>query len=156
VWAGATCFEACERYVPQGEGGQVMPVIVQVCAVIVTISMLVLAIAVVRMAGRVSKVTDDTRLWLEEMRQVTGEAKEVVASAREMLKPVQRVVDRFERLGTRTAAVSAALLEEVEAPVRRAVALVRGVKRGTAYFVDRIGNRFRPGRAATDGGNRYE
>jgi uncharacterized protein YoxC len=149
-------FHGRERYVPQGEGGQAMPVLVQVCAVIVTISMLVLAVAVVRMAGRVSKVTDETRLWLEEMRQVAGEAKQVVASAREMLKPVQRVIDRFERLGTRTAAVSAAILEEVEAPVRTAVALVRGVKRGTALFVERLGNRFKPGRAATDGGIRYE
>lgn len=133
-----------------------MPVIVQVCAVVVTIAVLVEAAALVRMAGRISKLTDDARLWIEEMQQVTAEARQVVASSRDMLKPVQRVIDTFERLGTRTAAVSAAFLGEVEAPVRTAVALVRGVKRGTALFVEHLGNRFKPGRAATDGGNRYE
>lgn len=133
-----------------------MPVIVQVCAVVVTIAVVVEAVALVRMAGRISKLTDDARLWIEHMQQVASEAQEVLASARGMLKPVQRVVDRFENLGTRTAAVSAAILEEVEGPVRTAVALVRGVKRGTALFVERLGNRFKPGRAATNGGIRYE
>jgi hypothetical protein len=114
------------------------------------------AVALVRMAGRISKLTDDARLWIEHMQQVASEAQEVLASARGMLKPVQRVIDRFENLGTRTAAVSAAILEEVEGPVRTAVALVRGVKRGTALFVERLGNRFKPGRAATNGGIRYE
>jgi hypothetical protein len=133
-----------------------MPVIVQVCAVVVTIAVVIEAAALVRMAGRISKVTDDARLWIEQMQQVTAEARQVVASSREMLKPVQRVIDRFEHLGARTAAVSAAFLGEVEAPVRTAVALVRGVKRGTALFVERLGNRFKPGRAATNGGIRYE
>jgi hypothetical protein len=133
-----------------------MPVIVQVCAVVVTIAVVIEAAALVRMAGRISKLTEDARLWIEQMQQVTAEARQVVASSREMLKPVQRVLDRFERLGTRTAAVSAAILEEVEAPVRTAVALVRGVKRGTALFVEYLGNRFKPGRAATNGGIRYE
>lgn len=133
-----------------------MPVIVQVCAVVVTIAVVIEAAALVRMAGRISKLTEDAGLWIEQMQQVTAEARQVVASSREMLKPVQRVIDRFERLGARTAAVSAAFLGEVEAPVRTAVALVRGVKRGTALFVERLGNRFKPGRAATNGGIRYE
>jgi uncharacterized protein YoxC len=135
---------------------QAMPVIVQVCVVIVTIAVVALVIALVRMADRLSKVTEDIRICLVEVREVTGEAKSVVATAREVLQPVRRVVDRFERLGTRTAAVSSAFLEEVEAPVRTAVALMRGVKTGTALFMERLGSRFRPGRVATDGGYRYE
>jgi DNA integrity scanning protein DisA with diadenylate cyclase activity len=122
---------------------QAMPVIVQVCVVIVTIAVVALVIALVRMADRLSKVTEDIRICLVEVREVTGE-------------PVRRVVDRFERLGTRTAAVSSAFLEEVEAPVRTAVALMRGVKTGTALFMERLGSRFRPGRVATDGGYQYE
>ena len=133
-----------------------MPVIVQVCAVIVTIAVVALSIAVIRMAGRVSKLSEDAALWLVHVRQVTGEAQEVVASARSMLQPLQRVVDRFERLGSRTAALSSAFLAEVEAPVRIAVALARGLRTGTALFMERLQGRFRPGRAATDGGIRYE
>ena len=133
-----------------------MPVIVEVCAVIVTIAMVALAVSVIRMAGRMSKLTEDARLMFVQARQVAGEAQEVVASMRSMLKPVQRVVDRFERLGTRTAALSSVFLEEVEGPARMAVALVRGVKTGTALFMERLNSRFKPGRAATDGGVRYE
>jgi len=33
---------------------------------------------------------------------------------------------------------------------------MRGVKTGTALFMERLGSRFRPGRVATDGGYRYE
>jgi len=113
-------------------------------------------VGLVRMAGRLSKLAEDIRTCLVEVREVTGEARGVVAKAREMLQPVQRMIDRFERIGTRTAAVSSAFLEEVEAPVRTAVAIVRGVKTGTAQFMERLGSRFRPGRAATDGGYRYE
>ena len=133
-----------------------MPVIVEVCAVIVTIAVVALAVSVIRMAGRMSKLTDDASLWLVQARQVTGEAQEVVASVRSMLKPVQRVVDGFERLGTRTAALSSVFLEEVEGPVRTVVGLVRGVRTGTALFMERLNSRFKPGRAATDGGMRYE
>jgi hypothetical protein len=133
-----------------------MPVLVQVCVVIVTIAVVTLAGSVVRMASRVSKLTDDAHLLLVQVRQVTGEAQEVVASTRSMLKPVQRVLDRFERLGTRTAALSSVFLDEVEGPVRTAAALVRGMKTGTALFMERLSGRFKPGRAATDGGVHYE
>ena len=103
-----------------------MPVIVQVCVVIVTIAIIALVVGLVRMAGRLSKLAEDIRTCLVEVREVTGEARGVVAKAREMLQPVQRMIDRFERIGTRTAAVSSAFLEEVEAPVRTAIAIVRG------------------------------
>jgi uncharacterized protein YoxC len=127
-----------------------------ICAVIVTIAVVVTAVSVVRLSKRLSNVSEEIQLWLVQMRQVTGETREVMTSLRGIVQPVQRVVDRFEQLGEATARMTASLLEEVEAPVRTVVALTRGVRTGTSQFLGRLTSRFRHGRAATDGGIRYE
>jgi len=127
-----------------------------ICAVIVTIAVVVTAVSVIRLSKRLTNVSEEVQLWLVQMRQVTGETREVVTSLRGIVQPVQRVVDRFEQLGEATARMSASLLEEVEAPVRTVVALTRGVRTGTSQFLGRLTSRFRHGRAATDGGIRYE
>ena len=133
-----------------------MPVLIQICAVIVTIAVSTIAVSMLRFSARVSQLSEDIRLWLVQVRQVTGEAQEAIATVREIVQPVRRVVDRFERLGERTASLSSQLLDEVEAPIRTAVAVARGVRTGTAQFIERLTSRFKHGRPATDGGVRYE
>ncbi|HET9251699.1 MAG TPA: hypothetical protein VFP58_06240 [Candidatus Eisenbacteria bacterium] len=122
-----------------------------------------IAVSVVRLSQRLTRVSEEMQLWLVQVRQVTGEAREVVSSLRGVAQPVQRAVDRFGKvgerfaqLGERTVRMSALLLEEVEAPVRNVVAITRGVRTGTAQFLERLTSRFRHGRPATDGGIRYE
>ena len=69
---------------------------------------------------------------------------------------IRRVVDRFEALGERTADLSAAVLGEVEPPLRTAVAVARGMRSVTAYFLERLSHRFTHGRSATNGGSDSE
>ena len=127
-----------------------------ICAVIVTISVVATAVSVVRLSMRLTRVCGELQLWLVQVRQVTGETREVVSSLRGVVQPVQGVVDRFAQLGERTVRMSASLLEEVEGPVRTAVAISRGVRAGASQFLGRLSSRFRHGRPATDGGIRYE
>lgn len=127
-----------------------------ICAVIVTIAAVTIAVSFVRLSKRLTKVSEEAQLWLVQVQQVTGETRDVLASLRGVVQPVQRVMDRFEQLGERTARMSASLLEEVEGPVRTFVAITRGVRTGTSQFLGRLNSRFRHGRAATDGGIRYE
>ena len=47
----------------------------------------------------------------------------------------------FGDLGVRLARMSSALLDEVELPVRNALAVARGVRSGTAFFVNRLTQR---------------
>ena len=65
---------------------------------------------------------------------------------------VRAVADRFEILGERTANLSAAVLGEIEGPVHTAVAVARGLRSVTAYFLERLSHRATPGRPTTNGG----
>ena len=136
-----------------------MPLLLEICFVIVTIAVVTIAIATVRALSRLGKTTEqinslslEVREWVGQLKHVTSGAEDLVVSARELVTPMRRVVGRFEAIGDRTAQLSDALLEEVERPLRTAVAVARGVRTGTAYFVERITNRFHRGRAATNGG----
>ena len=136
-----------------------MPLLLEICFVIVTIAVVAIAIAIVRALSRVGKttekineLTDEARGWITQLKQVTSGGEELVISVKEVVPPVRRVVDRFEAIGERTAQLSDAILEEVERPVMTAVAVARGVRTGTAHFLERITNRFHRGRAATNGG----
>lgn len=136
-----------------------MPLLLEICFVIVTIAVLAIAIAIVRAVSRLGKTTEqidalalEVREWVRQVKHVTSGAEDLVTSVREIVPPIRRVVGRFEAIGDRTAQLSDALLEEVERPVRTAVAVARGVRTGTAHFLERITNRFHRGRAATNGG----
>jgi uncharacterized protein YoxC len=136
-----------------------MPLLLEICFVIVTIAVVAIAIATVRALSRVGKttekvneLTEELRDWVTQLKHVTSGADELVGSIKEVVPPVRRVVDRFEAIGARTAQLSDVILEEVERPVLTAVAVARGVRAGTAYFFERITNRFHRGRAATNGG----
>jgi uncharacterized protein YoxC len=136
-----------------------MPLLLEICFVIVTIAVGAIAVATVRALGRLGKTTEqielltqEVREWVGQLKQVTRGAEELVTSARDVVTPVRRIVDRFEAIGDRTARLSDAILEEVARPVMTAVAVARGVRSGTAHFLERITNRFHRGRAATNGG----
>jgi uncharacterized protein YoxC len=136
-----------------------MPLLLEICFVIVTIAVVAIAVAFVRALGRLGKTTEqielltqEVREWVGQLKQVTRGAEELVISAKDVVTPVRRIVDRFEAIGDRTARLSDAILEEVARPVMTAVAVARGVRSGTAHFLERITNRFHRGRAATNGG----
>jgi uncharacterized protein YoxC len=136
-----------------------MPLLLEICFVIVTIAVVAIAIAIIRALSRLGKITEqidglalEVREWVGQLKHVTSGAEDLVTSVREIVPPIRRVVGRFEAIGDRTAQLSGALLEEVERPLRTAVAVARGVRTGTAHFLERITNRFHRGRAATNGG----
>src|SRR5204862_8178249 len=119
----------------------------QICAVIVTIAVVAIAAATIRSSNRlvkaleeVSRLAVDLQQWMVQARQVTDNAQEVLGSIRDAVDPVKRMTERFENLGDRAVRLSEAVLDEVETPVRAAVAFTRGVRTGTAYFFDRLSN----------------
>jgi uncharacterized protein YoxC len=137
--------------------------LVQICVVLVTLAVVAIAVATVRAMVRAEKAVDrfaqltrEIQQWVVQANEFTREARETVASLRETIAPIRRVADRFEVLGERTADLSAAVLEEVEPPLRAAVAVARGMRSVTASFLERWSNRFTHGRAATNGGSDSE
>jgi len=140
-----------------------MSLLAQVCLVVVTLAAVAVAVAVLRALSRVEKASEQlTRMseefqhWVTGAHDLTREAREVLVSARGIVTPLRRVADRFELLGDRTASLSAAVLGEIEPPVRTAVAAVRGIKSVTAFFMEQLVHRFSPGRTATPEGIPHE
>ena len=141
-----------------------MPALVQVCIVIVTIGLLAIALLTVRMmtrffnqaAGNLTQLTLAVRDSAAQVDLVSRETRALVASLRDCVPPVQRVVDRFEAVGQRTADLSSVLLEEFEGPVFTAAAVARGVRSGADCLLKRLMNRFNHRQSQIRGGNDHE
>ena len=141
-----------------------MPALVQICIVIVTIGLLAIAVLTVRMmarffnqaAGNLSQLTHAVRQSAAEVDLVSRETRALVASLRECVPPVQRVVDRFEAVGQRTADLSSVLLEGFERPVFTAAAVARGLRSGADHLLNRLLNRFGHRQSQNHGGHDHE
>jgi len=141
-----------------------MPALLQVWIVIATVALLGIAMMTARMMARhISKAADDlSRLTVavsesvERINQVSHEAQELVGSIRECVPPLRRVVNRFETIGTRTADISSALLEEVAHPVFAATAVSRGVRTGAGYLLKQVIHRFTHRRSSINGDHDHE
>jgi uncharacterized protein YoxC len=141
-----------------------MPALIQICVVIVTIGLLAIALLALRMVTRaINKAADDISQLTLAVREsvaqfdvVTHEAQALVASLRDCVPPVQRVLDRFEDVGQRTADLSSAVLEELELPVFTAAAVARGVRSGADHLLRRLIHRFAHRHTPIYGGNDHE
>jgi len=137
--------------------------LVEICVVVASLAVVAIAVATVRTMYRVEKAMDqasrltaEIQQWVSQVGELTHEARETLGSVRGVIEPIRRVVDRFETLSEQTADLSAAVLAEVEPPLRTAVAVARGVKSVTAYFLERLSHRFTHGRSAANGGSNSE
>ena len=131
-----------------------MPVILQICAAVITVTIVILGIVAMRTmvrferaADSFSKTAEEVRGTISDVKDVTHEMREVVSAWRDAVTPVSGVAHRIAELGNRATALTSSLVEEVEVPVRRAVALSSGIRRGTSYFLDRVMERL--GRRST-------
>ena len=141
-----------------------MPLLIQGCIVVATIGLLALALlsarAVIRFLDRaaadLSQLTFAVRESATQIDLAGRETRALVASLRDCVPPVQRVMDRFEVVGQRTADLSSAVLEEFEGPVFTAAAVAHGVKSGADHFVKRLMHRFDQHQSPIPGGNHDE
>jgi hypothetical protein len=141
-----------------------MPLLVQGCMVVVTIGLLALAFltarAVTRFFNRAeadfSQLTFAVRESAMQIDLAGRETRALVASLRDCVPPVQRVMDRFEEVGQRTADLSSVILEEFGGPVFTAAAAAHGVRSGTDHFLKRLMHRFDHHHSQFPGGNNHE
>jgi len=117
-----------------------MPVIVQVCVVIVTIAIVTLAVNAFRLMNsmnatiaKVDELVAGFRGTPERIRDVLNTVEEVASSARSMVAGVKDVV------GYATD-ISASVIDEVAKPVLGAVAVLRGLRTGTRFLLERLTN----------------
>jgi uncharacterized protein YoxC len=136
-----------------------MPVLLQICLVIVTIAVAAIAIVTVRAMKRfetaaheLTETLQSVQTLVPDVQKLTAEAHEIVASVGSVVPRFRAVAERFEDVGERTARLSSDLLEQVEAPLHTAVAIARGMRRGTGSLFDKLMHRFAHQRSRANGG----
>jgi len=135
-----------------------MSTLLQVCFVIVTMAVAAIAVAVIMVMQQFRKasyefarLSEEGRELIDRLDLVARDAGEIVGTFREVAPRVRRVVEHIEAIGERTVNLSDAVIQEVEAPLRTAIAVARGVRFGTRQLVEYWMERFTH-RAAGNGG----
>ena len=116
----------------------------RVIIVVFTAGFLAMVVAVVRALGRFSKaaeiITEPTGAvaqLVENAAHTSTEARELVVKLDAVAENVAYVAERFRSLGDRAFTVSAAILDEIEPPFRKAVIVARGIRAGAELLADR-------------------
>jgi len=137
-----------------------MPLLLTICVVIVTVAQAAIAVVAIRALSRFNRVTLELEQSAHAFRGCAAQAKsasreveEFVVSLHEVVPPIRRAAEAFGEVGERAAELGSAVLNEVEAPVRRTMDLFRGVQAGAGYFLSRLAHN---GHAAKNGGNSDE
>lgn len=115
-----------------------MPLSVQLSIVAAAAAFVVLAIAATRALLRLDRAID-------QITKATAEMREVIVSFRDLAPRVRRVIEHFEQLGDRVVGLSTSVLNEIERPVRTALAIVRGFRTGTSGLMQKLSRRFNNG-----------
>ena len=137
-----------------------MSLLLAVCLVVATMAQIAIAIVAMSALSRFRRATaeleESARVFRDcatQMESAGREVEEFVISLRDVVPPVRRAAEAFGRVGERAADLGSAVLDEVEAPVRRTMDLFRGVQAGAGFFLDRLVHN---GHAAKTGGNSDE
>jgi uncharacterized protein YoxC len=119
-----------------------MSVVLVICMLAVTLSLVAIAVVTVRAMARferaaeeLAKTAEAVRSSVERAEVVTREAEGLAAALRAVVPHVRRTAERFEAIGERTARLSAVVLDEVETPIRTALAMATGVRSGARALI---------------------
>jgi uncharacterized protein YoxC len=112
----------------------------QVIIVVATIALLAIAVAIVRALGRFAKAADYLSEPTGAVAKFVENASRTSTETRELVARLDTVAEKFSDLSDRVFKLSSAALDEVEPPVRQAVAVARGIRAGAELLMDRWGS----------------
>lgn len=131
-----------------------MSTLVQVCLVLIAVVQVVLVVSIVialkrlgRTADHLDAAVDPLKNLLIDSKATAGEVRELVTTLKEVSASVLGITERFGALSDRAAAVSSAVLDQVEPPVRKVTALAEGVRTGVAVLLEKWIDRRRAARS---------
>jgi hypothetical protein len=120
----------------------------ELCIGLIALSQVAFVVVALIVAGRIERAVENTSRAIDLLDGVIKEAARTALEVREMMRGIEDVTGRlrntsarFEQLGARAASITSSVLDEVEAPVRTAVAVSRGVRKGVAVVIDRLVHR---------------
>jgi uncharacterized protein YoxC len=132
--------------------------VLEIAVLAVAVVFIVMGVVAIRALTRfektaveVAKAAAAVRATVTHAEAVTLEIHELTESFQSIVPHLQRTAQSFEAIGDRTAGLGHALLDQVEPPVKTAVAVVNGVRTGTRTFLESLTRRVRQRRQGTNG-----
>jgi uncharacterized protein YoxC len=121
-----------------------MALITQICIVAVTIALVAMAVMVIRLLIKTSTLIENANRSLaelpaliEEVRQISARADDLLIAFSQISGSARAAAAQFENLATRSGALASALIDELDRPVSKAVGLMRGIRVGASFLVQR-------------------
>lgn len=135
-----------------------MSVLVQFCIVVVTIAVVVVAYIAARLllqleaASRKLEATYPSILEiLQDLRQTSLKVRDLTVQLEGLTGDIRVAATRVEGVVDQAASLGSTMLDELERPVRHAVALARGVQAGMRVLTQRWANGRSPVAHSTKG-----
>lgn len=140
-----------------------MPVLIQSCIVVATIAVVAIAFVVFRTMLRFDRAATEFSRTLRVIRvkveDTADDVRGLVSTVETVMPHITSIVTRFENVGEqigsvgeRTVRLSHTVLDEIEAPIRTAAALVNGIRSGSSRLMRAIQNRAGHRQASSNGG----
>lgn len=121
-----------------------MELVTQICMILVTIALLGVAGLSIRLMHQTRVLIENANRSLAELPALIEQARKASARADELLHAFSRItssvegsVSQFERLSSRTSALTTTLFDEVERPVSHVVRAIRGFQAGATHLIQR-------------------
>jgi hypothetical protein len=139
-----------------------MALITQICIVAVTIALVGMAVMVIRLMIKTSTLIESASRSLaelpaliEEIRQISARADDLLIAFSQITGSARSAATQFESVTTRSSALASALIDEIEHPVSQAVGLIRGIRVGASFLVQRWWSHV-DGRSHTNQGDEHD
>ena len=121
-----------------------MQLVAQICMVLITIALLGIAGLLIRLMLQTRVLIENANRALAELPAALEQARQASARADELLHAFSRItatveasVSRFERLSSRSTALTTMLFDEVERPVSHMVRAIHGFQAGASHLIQR-------------------
>lgn len=121
-----------------------MELVTQICMILVTLALLGIAGLSIRLMHQTRLLIENANRSLAELPALIEQARTASARADELLHAFSRItasvegsVSQFERLSSRTSALTTTLFDEVERPVSHVVRAIRGFQAGASHLIQR-------------------
>jgi hypothetical protein len=121
-----------------------MQLVAQICMILITIALLGIAGLLIRLMFQTrvlienaNRALADLPALLEQTRQASARADELLHAFSRITSSVEVSVSQFERLSSRSSALTTMLFDEVERPVSHVVRAIRGFQTGASHLIQR-------------------
>ena len=121
-----------------------MTPLVQICIVVATLALAALAMVTMRLVKRLSTLSDTIQATVRQTEETLQQSKAswdklevVLRDVEEIAHTVRGATKQLSGLVDRTTDMASGLLDEVQHPVQKAVALMRGVRAVTNVLTQR-------------------